>query len=96
MKRFLALMSRPAVVFARRSKSLFGVTTAINAFVLLPFLQACTIAPVQTSSVLPVLESSSKVGQGTAKSGEADLLDDGECRLRQGPADCQQPGVARR
>ena len=74
MKRFLALMSRPAVVFARRSKSLFGVTTAINAFVLLPFLQACTIAPVQTSSVLPVLESSSKVGQGTAKSGEADLL----------------------
>jgi hypothetical protein len=60
MKRFLALMSRPAVSIARRSPSLFGVTTAVNAFVLLPFLQACTMAPAGQKTVLPVLESGGK------------------------------------
>ena len=74
MKRFLALISRPAVSFARRSPSLFGVTTAVNAFVLLPFLQACTMAPAGQKAVLPVLDGSGKGSQAQASKSGADLL----------------------
>lgn len=54
MKRHFALIPNQAIsLFARMSGGL-GVATALNALVLLPFLQACTTAPASEAR-LPLL-----------------------------------------